>query len=364
LNIRSIQIRSFRNLKDQTVHLSPGINVLVGDNGQGKTNFLEAIHLLATLKSFRSSKNREVICHSCHNAEIESSIAFDETPLSLRLIIEKSGRRMWVGENLVSKVGDYLGCLNVVAFTPDDLSMIKGSPATRRRFLDRSSFLFVPSHINSVRGFNASLKARNRLLSKEGSFDYLQVESFTQTLSAYGHKVSTNRSLLMERISFFVGDVFNRLYPDCKKIEVNYKAGWSMNSDSSSEDLFSEVMENLPKDRQRGMTCIGPQQDDFEALLGDFPVRRFASQGQQRTVAVSLLLAVFMAMVEEESEPPVILLDDVSSELDKKCRTHLFEQIVSLGGQVLVTTTDETLVEALGEATRFEVTDGLLKKRA
>lgn len=358
--LRSIQVEAFRNLVSQQLAFSQGINLLVGDNGQGKTNLLEAVHMLASLRSFRPAKLSEMIGRGHQRAEISAQVEQAGLPVSLRLTIEANGRRLWVGQRPVSAVADFLGQLSAVAFTPDDLAMVKGGPALRRRFADRAAFLTRPGHLPAVRQFSQALRTRNRLLSSSGRPDKLQIESFTGPLASWGAQVSQARRELVTELGPGFGQLVDELSSGQLAGSLRFKAGWQDGEGGSAEALSEQITQRLDVDLRRGTTSIGPQLDDFEILLDDRPARRYASQGQQRVCAVALLLAVVKRAVAGRHPQPVILLDDVSSELDAKVRTRLFDRVASLGGQVLVTSTDPGLAGELGGdlGCLFEVQQG------
>jgi DNA replication and repair protein RecF len=350
LHLNKIKLSNFRNLKDQSVDLQEGMNVLLGENGQGKTNFLEAIYFLATLRSFRSASVKDVIRFGDDQAEVSGQVDAAGIPIDLRVQLKGNSRRLWVGQRSVGAAKDFLGQLKVVAFTPDDLAMIKGGPALRRKFMDRAAFLFDPLHLTRIRDFNQALKSRNRLL-RDGQRDGVQkelIDSFSQTMAESGAEVSRARMEVIGRVGVHAKAIVSGMTPGSGETKIEFEPGWEIGEGATSTSLLRQLRYGLKQDLRRGLTGIGPQQDDFDAELGGSSARKFASQGQQRIMAVALLLAVVQELIFCGGERPVILLDDVSSELDAGRRRMLFERVGELGGQVLVTTTDERLVDELG----------------
>jgi DNA replication and repair protein RecF len=360
LYVKKINLIGFRNLEEQSVELADGLNLLVGKNGQGKTNFLEAIYLLATLRSFRSSSVRDVIRFGKDEAEVSGQIASQEVPAELKVHLKGSVRRLWVGQRSIHTAREFLGQLKVVAFTPDDLAMIKMGPSLRRRFLDRAAFLFDPQHLVRIKNFNHALKSRNRLLKERNRAERDVIDSFSQAMAEDGARVSEKRREVLSRVGGEAERIIADMLPEVPNVSVSFEPGWYMGADGLKESLLEQIRSNLEQDLKRGQTCLGPQQDDFEITMGKNSARRFASQGQQRTAAVALLLAVVREVVAAGGERPVILLDDVSSELDASRRKILFEQVEDLGGQVLITTTDEDLVSDLKgrKVKKFKVNAG------
>ncbi|HOX43706.1 MAG TPA: DNA replication/repair protein RecF [Myxococcota bacterium] len=359
--VRSLQLEGFRNLATQSVELGAGLNLLHGDNGQGKTNALEAIHLLSSLRSFRACRLREIIGHGLARAELRAQLTVGRAPLALRLVLEPGGRRTWLGERPARDPAEFLGQLQAVAFTPDDLAMVKGAPAQRRRFLDRAAFLLQPAHLLLARDFSLALRARNRLL-RTGRFQPEELSAFSETLARLGAELTARRRACVERLGPAFQRVCGELLGRPAAAGLGLQAGWR--EAGGERGLLGELQAGLERDRRRGATGVGPQLDDLELGLDGQPARRFASQGQQRTLAVALLLALVDEVVGGGAEQPVLLLDDVSSELDAGNRRRLFERVGALAGQVLVTTTDAGLLgELRGAARVFEVRDGRLLAR-
>ncbi len=348
--LQTLRVDDFRNLARQRLELAPGVNLFIGDNGQGKTNLLEAIHLLASLRSFRPANNRDLVRRGAERAELAAGVCAGAAPIQLKLVLSPAGRRLWVGRRSVSGVSEFLGQLSAVAFTPDDLSMVKGAPALRRRFLDRAAFLFRPAHLEAVRRFGSALRARNRLLSEEGDPDQAQLDAFGQALAEWGGRVAAARRELVDELAEPVARITADLSGGALAVELAYRPGWEVMAGREAESLLAALQRSWARDRRRGATTVGPQLDDFELRFDGASARRFGSQGQQRACAVALLLAVVERVVAAGGEQPVLLLDDVSSELDAGVRRRLFARVAELGGQVLVTTTDAGLREDLAPA--------------
>jgi DNA replication and repair protein RecF len=356
--VRSLQLEGFRNLASQRVEFDPGLNLLVGDNGQGKTNTLEALHLLSSLRSFRPVRMRETIARQASRAELQADLEVDGAPLSLRLVLEAGGRRTWVGEKPVRAVEEYLGRFQAVAFTPDDLSMIKGAPIERRRFLDRAVFLHRPVHLLDVRDFHTALKARNLLL-RSARLDPHEMEAFSHTLAQAGARLTARRIDFVRRLEEGFRRICEELLGRPARAGLALKPGWQFQGVPEEGALRAQLQREFERDRARGLTCSGPHLDDLIISLDARPARRHASQGQQRAVAIGLLLCLVGELVEAGGPQPVLLLDDVSSELDEGNRRRLFERVTGLHGQVFVTTTDPRLCADIAPAARrFRVVEG------
>ncbi len=352
---------SYRNLALQQIDFADGINVFVGGNGQGKTNVLESVYLLATLRSFRSASTKNVIQHGSESAFITAGLTADEIPQEIKIVIEKNGRKVWMGRRCVKSASDYLGVFKVIAFTPDDLAMIKGGPSIRRRFLDGSVFLFKPSHLLLLREFNTALHAYNKLIKAVGRCEEDVLDCFGRTMARCGAKLSTARRDLVEKLSYRAEEIMHRLNNHRGDFSLVFKPGWKWNAGLEPEEsLYEQIRTNTNMYRARGHCLHGSQQDDFELLLDGKPARWFGSQGQQKSCALALLMAVVDESLEQGFNIPVILLDDISSELDSQRRSALFEMVAAIGGQVFITATETSLIsDIIGRAARrFEVRGG------
>jgi DNA replication and repair protein RecF len=273
---------------------------------------------------------------------------------------------MWFGERPVHSLPEYLGVLKTVAFTPDDLIMVKGPPILRRRFLDRAAFLFEPLHLLAVRGFSAALRSRNCLLRDTNKPDPVLLESYTETLAKSGAAVSAGRLRVIKRISLQATTLLSGLFGIQSVVNINFCPGWSMEGGDEAQNFLTQLHRVQQSDQKRRIAIVGPQSDDFDVTFSEASIRQFGSQGQQRAVALALLLAVVEELLTEGGEPPAILLDDFGSELDEQRRSVLFSKVLSLGSQVLVTTTNESLLQGLidGSTRRFTVTSGCVREVA
>lgn len=357
MQIKSIKLHSFRNIENQEINLHPELNLFIGNNGQGKTNILESVHMLSSLKSFRRSKISELISHGKRKSKLIAVVKSVGIELELRLELDSSGRKVWVGSEQVRSISDYLGKLAVVAFTPDDLAMVKGPPSNRRGFMDRSIFLLNRSHLETVSNFNLSLKSRNKILSSE-KIDEQVLRGFTHTLSKWGWILSKNRKDLLDRLQDNFSETIRKLSKGSLDAKLEFVCGWKDGPGPDSNHLLEKLDNVYDRDRFRKMTTLGPQLDDFNILLNDQRARKFGSQGQQRSCALALLLSTVDLLTKQGMERPIILMDDVSSELDADVRKRLFEIIMNYRTQTIVTTTEESLVKDLSPQRVFRVENG------
>ncbi len=333
--ISSILLENFRNYKDQEIKLNNNINVIYGNNAQGKTNILEAIFLCAYGKSFRAKKDADLI-------------KFDETLAKVEISYKKSDRegkiKGEIGEKKTffingvkqSKISDILGKINVVIFTPDDIDIIKESPQRRRKFLDMLISSLKPNYIHLLNTYNKTLEQRNNYLRqiKYENKPANMLDIWDEQLAEYSYKIFEYRKYFIEKISEKI-NVFHNLITKSGKEDIKIK----YISNSKDEKSF---LENLRKTRdidiKRGYTAIGIHRDDFMIYINDRPVSIFGSQGQQRTAILTLKLCELDIVKEEINDTPILLLDDFMSELDEVRRKSFLENIK--GSQVIITCTD------------------------
>lgn len=363
------RIRNFRNLKQ--VDLEPGARttILVGQNGQGKTNTLEAIYFAATLRPLRATRLSELVQFgSAAPAEVASTYELAGGPREYAVRLEGGDRQILVDGKRVTKLDDYFGNVVVVAFTPDDLAVVKGAPEERRRFLDRAVFGRFPAYLSESRDYGRALKARNRIL-REGGDDGMR-EAFDAQVARLGARVWRRRLSLLTELQPFALQVFAAVGRIPAPLEVRYKPAVVEIDDTMTEEqlvtILAEVLEEkLPIDRERRFTSVGPHADDLALALGGKSARAFASQGQQRAIVLALKIGEIENLRSQHGYYPLLLLDDVSSELDPERNGWLMDHLRSLETQVILSTTDESLVgtAAGADSLLYEVTAGQVRQR-
>jgi DNA replication and repair protein RecF len=369
MRLLSARFRQFRNLADVRLDPGPRATVLVGENGQGKTNTLEGLFWLGTLKPLRATRLVELVRFGASEtgAEVEASFEFPGGPRTFSARIAGAERQLNVDGKRVQSLDDYFGALAVVAFTPDDLALVKGAPDERRRFLDRAVFARFPAYLGESRDYLRALKARNRLL-REGSRGPVR-EVFDAQLARLGAKLWRRRRDLLETLESQAGKAFDAVGRLPAKLRLTYRsAGVTLPKqadDALLEQLFLEGLDaRLPTDLERGFTSVGPHADDLGLYLDERPARLYASQGQQRAIVLALKIGEIETLRSILGRYPLLLLDDVSSELDPERNGHLMSYLRGLDSQVILTTTDLGLVSAGigGEAVIYRVKSGTLER--
>jgi DNA replication and repair protein RecF len=354
LRILSARISDFRNVAQAALTFAPRLTAFVGENGQGKTNLLEALYLVAALRPLRSVGRIDLVRSGERRAAVEVAVHSARTTLTTRLTLElgPEGRRL-KRDDKACEANTFVGHLVAVAFTPDDLDLTKGAPEARRRFLDRALFNARPAYLSMALRYAKALKARNRVLLDEGDDGLL--EAFDATLARAGAEVLAARLAYAELLGPRVLAAFAAIASPAPTLSMRYVSSLAdVDATSSLEVLTTRFHDALVRrranDRRRKKTTVGPHLDDLDLVLGDRAARVRASQGQHRALALALKLGEIGLVTDALGEPPVLLLDDVSSELDAPRTTQLFRALGPLEGQVVMTTTDGRQVDRWADA--------------
>jgi len=358
MRLVSLDVTDFRNLA--SVHLAPGsrFNLLHGDNAQGKTNLLEAIHLVAFLRSFRSRRSRDVIRWEADEARIEAHVEDGGVESRVRIAIKPGERVVELDGKRVRSPLTYYGLFRCVLFGPDDLDLTKGSPDARRRYLDRILFLSDPGFWTVLKGYNDGVDQRNRLL-QQGETDQRLFRGFEAQIAEHAVGVLTRRRAVLERVATMLSTLVTDLarWRD-SGLRATYapsvpQAAWNVES-------YRERLEGTrARDAVRGYTSIGPHKDDLELTFGNGrSFRAFASQGQHRLLAILLKITEMEVLDRITGSYPVLLLDDVSSELDAAHHGLLQAHLERTGGQVFLTTTDRGVLPATADIHYYRVAAG------
>ena len=360
MRILSIACESFRNLAPLRLEPHPGFNIIEGKNGQGKTNLLEVIYVMATLRSFRETRLRNLIGWDQDGAWIRSEVQRDGVDRNLAVELRSDGRRASLDGNKVRRLSDYFGHFHVVFFGPDDLSLTKGGPAGRRRFIDRAIFNVEPVYLQEVNDYLKALRHRNDLLRSGADRDVLA--SFDQAVISRGARILWRRSTFLQSFRPLFEEVFGQITDGQHKVSTSYQGLVSVDepvSESDFEGLLAARLESsLKRDQRRGHTGDGPHMDDLVFHLDEHPARQHASQGQHRAFALSLKIAEMQYAKEALGSDPVLLLDDVSSELDRERNALLMRYLDQSGGQVFITTTDRSWIQITARSKVFQVDQG------
>lgn len=343
MRIEVLTAEGVRNLKPVTLSPRERFNVFVGDNGQGKTNLLEAIYAVATLRSFRTAKLAELIAFGAPEARIGARVLKDELTRVYELAIAPGGRKVTLDGKAARPLARYFGGFNVVVFTPEDLGLPRGSPGDRRRFLDRAVFNLRPEYLAQMQDYEKVIKQRNTVLKMAGQGALMPprvhelLEVYDAQLVPLALSVANARAEMVERVSGELAPAFANITRTGLTARARYV---SKIAGSSTEMVATLLREGRVKDLATCATQTGPHRDDLAFELDERDAGAFASQGQLRAIMLAWKSAELAVLARAHGDRPILLLDDVSSELDPARNQYLFEHLAEGAGQCFITTTD------------------------
>ena len=359
MRLLSLSLRDFRNVREARIEPSPRSTVLVGPNGQGKTNLLEALFLLCTLKPLRATRLAELVRFGAERARVQGEFEGSGGTRSVAVEIGPEGRIAFLdGKTLTSpdRLEAFFDGRAAVCFSPDDLLLVKGGPDQRRRFLDRAAFNRWPAVLSEARDYLRALRERNAALRHSAP----EVEeSFREPLVRAGARLVARRLALVAELAPRVAEAFSEISgPGAAEARLAYRPAAGIPAVGTEEEIAARLAEALAhrvgRDRDRGYTSAGPHMDDLTLALGGRGARPYGSQGQQRAIVLALKIAEIENLRDQLGHPPLLLLDDVSSELDPEKNEHLLSYLAALPGQAFLTTTDRRLLEpAAGAGAAF-----------
>lgn len=340
MEIKKVQLKNFRNYEIETVEFKNGLNILEGRNAQGKTNLLEAIFLCAIGKSPRTKKEKELIKwnENLGKVTIEFSKISGNKKIELFLYFNQN-KAIKINGVPIKKIGELMGELNAIYFSPDELKLVKESPDERRRFMDIDLSQFNKNYFYTLNKYNKILEQRNKLL-KSGNLSNIKetISIWNEQLSEQACYIILKRLELIEQLKVFAERAHYYLTDNQEKMELSYVGLTKSTKEELKQELLKQYEQSLEKDLNLGFTTVGPHRDDIKIVVNNIDVRHFGSQGQQRTCALSLKLAELEIFKSNLKEYPILLLDDVLSELDENRRNKLLKIINNF--QTILTCTE------------------------
>ncbi len=332
--IRSLQLANFRNYESLSLEFSEGTNILYGDNAQGKTNILEALYLVATTKSHRSVRDRDMIRFGCQEGHIRTVLIKNGVDYQVDMHLRAAKTKgLAINGQKLKRASQLMGLLHIVFFSPEDLTIVKNGPAYRRHFLDMELCQLDGDYLFNLNHYNRIVDQRNRLLKEIWNNPDLEatLDVWDDQLADYGTKIIARRREFMEQLADLIGDIHLRLSGGREHLSLQYLP------DTEAAALKEKLLQNRERDKYLKSTSVGPHKDDFSFVCNEIDLRKFGSQGQQRTCALSLKLAEIELVKKMIGDSPVLMLDDVLSELDTNRQNTLLD---SLGGiQTFITCT-------------------------
>ena len=361
MNIRSIDLKNFRNYENLEISFDEGTNILFGDNAQGKTNILEAAYMSGTTKSHKGSRDREMIRFGEEEAHLKTVVVRGGREYQIDMHLKKNrAKGIAIDKIPIKKASELFGILNIVFFSPEDLNIIKNGPAERRRFLDSELCQLDRIYLADLTNYNKILAQRNKLLK-----DMIYRPSLSDTLPVWdmqlietGKKIIRRRKQFVDELREIVSDIHYRISGGKEELFLKYEPNID---DIFFEDELSRAKE---KDKKLCQTSVGPHRDDLLFSIGDVDIRKYGSQGQQRTSALSLKLAEIELVSKSISDTPVLLLDDVLSELDSSRQNYLLNNISDTQTIITCTGLDEFVRNRFTVNRVFEVIAGHVYERS
>ncbi len=355
--ISSITLSNFRNYTSQKIDFSPHTNVIIGDNAQGKTNILEAVYLFSQGRSHRAKSDKELIKFGCDFSKL--SLDFHDAKRDYNGVIQlvKNGQKsIKINHVQITKLSMLMNYLNVVMFSPEDLNLVKGSPSARRRFIDSSVSQLYPAYLTSLIDYHKSLSQKNSLLKAlrtKGVKSDVMLSVWNEQLSREAEKIIRYRSEFVDLINKYASVIQSEISGEI--LDITYSPGIKLdNFDTNS--IFEYLEKNQKREIDFASSQIGIQRDDIHITINKNEAKLYGSQGQQRTAALSMKIAQADYINHVKEEYPILLLDDIMSELDINRRLYLSQKIK--GKQVLITSTDTDLLESTGSTKIFKIKNG------
>ena len=355
--IKRLQMLNYRNYNVLDISLGPHVNVFMGDNAQGKTNILEGIYYCAFARSHRTSKDRELINWNSNNALLSITVGRERLDKRIDISILKDGKKaIQINKIKIKKIGELFGNFNVVMFSPEDLKIIKDSPGVRRKFIDMELCQLNPKYYYNLVQYNKVLNERNSILRNRNiNKDILDV--YDMQLVEFGYNIIMERLEYIQKLNKYSAKIHSDITSGKEKIEFKYTSTIK-DLENIKENFYSLLEKNRVRDCERGITSVGPHRDDFTVLINDIDTKSYGSQGQQRTAVLTIKFSSLKIIKELTGEHPVLLLDDVLSELDFSRKRYILSTIGDI--QTIITCTGiEDLYEYLDDKSKvFKVKDG------
>ncbi|MEP0872824.1 DNA replication/repair protein RecF [Trichocoleus desertorum AS-A10] len=358
--LKSLHLRHFRNYLDQRVDFSAPKTILVGNNAQGKSNLLEAVELLATLRSHRAGRDRDLVLEGETIGQVAALLERDTGPIDLTLTLRSNGRRtVALNSEPLRRQLDFLGVLNAVEFSSLDLDLVRGGPEKRRAWLDALLTQLEPIYAHILQQYNHILRQRNALLkqrqqrtpeaslfspppeSTEAIDEPGTLELWNTQLAAAGSRVIRRRARVLERLAPLAEKWHQEISGSTEVLQVRYAPNVVLTEDDPAQvqqAFLDKIQQRAIAEQHQGTTLVGPHRDEVEFTINQTPARQYGSQGQQRTLVLALKLAELKLIEEVVGEPPLLLLDDVLAELDLNRQNQLLDAIQDRF-QTLITTT-------------------------
>lgn len=364
MKITNVRLINFRNHGETTVEFSDGINIVSGQNGQGKTNLVESLVVASTTKSPRTSKDADMIKANENLAQVEIEVERNFGKIKIQYVIDKAeGKVFRINYNEVKKMSEVFGNLVTIYFSPSELKIVSESPNERREFMDTDISQLSGNYYNLLQRYNKVLFQRNKLLKTERNRELLiaQIGVWNEQLASLAAPIIKTRKSFIEKLKEPAIRALKNLSKQSEELEISYVGAKAETIEELRQEILNALEYNIERDVELGYTSIGPHRDDVKFVLNGMEARNFASQGQQRSIVLALKIAEAEIFTKELGEPPVLVLDDVFSELDTRRQIKMYETIAPY--QSIITGTSFKFQKDI-EYTNFRVVSGKVKRIA
>lgn len=341
---KSIELENFRNYKNLYLEFDPSLNLILGENAQGKTNLIESLFIMSLGKSFRTNKDQEMIAFGEKFSKASSTVIDDDKETKIEVIYKEDGKVLKLDGIKLQRSIDLLENVYIVVFAPDDLKIVKEGPENRRKFLDRELCQIKPVYYSDLGNYKKILKQRNFLLKNRNN-DKELFEVFDEALSDYGLRIVKERNDFTKRLQRISRKIHGDISGKKEILDVNYET--KVEDSFTKEDYKEALRKSFENDMYKGYTSFGPHKDDISIFVNGTDIRNFGSQGQQRTASLSLKLAEIELIKEETGKNAVLLLDDVLSELDNARQRYLIEAMKDVQVFITATSVNEEVMKLL-----------------
>lgn len=363
MRLHTLSIGRFRNIEEAELSPGAGLNVLYGNNGEGKTNFLEAVFYLGTLRSFRTGRMEDLLAWEEESAVLGAELFSGGTDHQCRILLDRHGRRVRTDGKAVTSYSEYCRLLAVILFTPEEIAMGRGAPEIRRRYLNRAILSGDISYIPCYQEMARLLKHRNAIL-RSGSFQELDI--WTERFASSAAALAERRKRFIREINPLLANYYGELAQG-DTAEIRYVSSWEKgqpaDESASAEELVTVLKGKEREERLKQTTLVGPQRDEVSFILNGRPLKHHASQGEQRSFVIALKMAEIELARRKRGEPPILLLDDFTSELDPGRNRNLFDYLKRMELQVFITTTSRNALAGIGtdKVSYFRVDQGRIQ---
>ena len=357
MKLRSLNLRNFRTYLSLNISFHDKFNLIYGNNAQGKTNLLEAVYFISSFRPFKAVKNEELISFGEEGAGLKGEIISESGLDEVNIHIGKGKKTVKLNGKIVYRLSTYIGRFNVVLFLPTDIKIVKGSPSVRRQYLDALICNLNAEHIKDLKDYNKAISQRNTVLSKSKSINNEVLEVWDTKIAEIGSKLTARRLKIIKELGNKLNELYNSTSGINAKIDIVYKPTYDTKG-KIEESILKALKESFKKDLLRGHTTVGPHRDYIGFKIDGNDTTTYASQGESKNLVLALKAAEIYMYETIKGQKPILLLDDITSELDKNRKGFLFALLKDYAGQVFVTSTGVDEIPYKGEKRVIHVIKG------